>query len=156
MDCEQFREALIEREPGPAERDHAEGCAGCARLLLVTLPSSVPIVLSAIHLVQGEPAGMEVSARRERTRRVPLLAAIAAGLLLGALGVRAALDPDPTVETTTPQSDVVAAVAVPRASIADDLLGDGLDDAFDDPAVDDLFDSPTDILSTAVLYRSQP
>lgn len=148
MDCEQFRDALIEGEPGPAERDHAEGCAGCARLLLVTLPSSTPI--------ERPPLGSVTSASGRRASRVPLLVAIAAGLLLGVLGVRSALDVGPTGERASPQSDVVAAVAVPRASIADDLLGDGLDDAFDDPAVDDLFDSPTDILSTAVLHRSQP
>lgn len=151
MDCELFRDALIEREPGPAEREHAEGCAGCARLLLVTLPSSVPTVRPAIRLVQGEPASLEASARR-----APVVLAIAAGLLLGVLGVRAALDVGPTGEPASPPSDVVAAVAVRRASIADDLLGDGLDDAFDDPATDDVFDSPTDILSTAVLHRSQP
>lgn len=151
MDCEQFFEVLIEREPGPAERDHADRCAGCARLLLVTLQASAGSVRPPLSPVLWASGG-----RERRVSRMPLLVAIAAGLLVGVLGVRAALDVGPTGEPASPQSAVVAAVAVRRASVADDLLGGGLDDAFDDPAVDDLFNSPTDILSTAVLHRSQP
>ncbi len=138
MDCEKLHRALIEGEPGPAERDHALGCPACARLLVITAPAPEPA---------SAPLPLRVGLR---ARRAPVLLAVAAVVCLGVLGARAAFEAaSPTPMSAAPPAGLQAR-DVPL------LEGLALDDALDDPSGDDPFASPTDILSTAVLHRSHP
>lgn len=133
MDCEQFRSALIDGQPGLHE--HASACPFCASLLVATAPArGAPGPTRALRL--GSP----------RPRVGPALLAVAAVAALCVLGVRALQPPTPA----PPAAGVHAASpAAPR----------DLGDLFADPSEDDLGDDslslPTDLLSSAVLNRSQ-
>ena len=95
MDCDRFPAALIEGDP--AAPVHAQTCVGCARLLTVTAPASVP---AGILRSLPSPALPR--------RRIAVVLAFAASLCLGVIGAQALRAPE----------------APPAPSLSDDPFAD--------------------------------